>query len=129
MTTNTTINNEEYRTALAQHIHNQCTAPKLESGKTPTATRFGRKSTITNEHLIDINGRIALDNLADAITSKTSYRVDIDYNKHKLTIKDSRLVARIYVTANHYRISNYKGGNGKVKQTVNSFEELLEKIS
>lgn len=123
---------ETFNRAKAKHekIHKLDLSTRTHHAETRDAIRrlCERNGQYTNEHLISADGKTALDNIADEITAKTNYRVNIDYNKKKLTIKSDRLIARIYVSANHYRISNYMNGT-KVKQTANSFEELLEKIA
>ena len=122
------------RTAKARKYHEKIhkldlsTRTHHERTKEAIERLVKRNGQYTNEHLISVDGKNALDKIADEITAKTNYRVNIDYNKKKLTIKAEKLIARIYVSANHYRISNYMNGT-KVKQTANSFEELLEKIA
>ena len=129
-----TNTNETERTEKARNYHNKCKKLDLSTRTHHAETKEAierlckRNGQYTNEHLISADGKTALDKIADEITAKTNYRVNIDYNKKKLTVKSDKLIARIYVSANHYRISNYMNGT-KVKQTANSFEELLEKIA
>ena len=142
-TTTTTIatfdrtDTDRARTAKAKKYHEKIHKLDLSSRTHHAETNKAierlvkRNGQYAREYLISVDGKNMIDKIADDITANTSYRVNIDYNKKKLTLKtveNNKLIARVYISANHYRISNYMNGT-KVKQTANSFEELLEKIA
>ena len=87
-----------------------------------------RQSTITNAHLLDDDKRQPIDNIANQLTALTDYKCNIDYNKAKITLKADKLIARVYITRNGFRISNYIDGIKK-KQKATDINELVKLVT
>lgn len=87
-----------------------------------------RQSTTTNEHLLDADKREPIDNIANQIAELTEYKCNIDYNKSKITLKADKLIARVYITRNGFRISNYIDGIKK-KQKATDVSELVKLVT